>query len=265
MNKAPFAAVILTIAFFAVPASGADISAAPQTFSSPITPSWIGFYVGVNAGYGDSRVKTTEQFLTTSGPLVGIGPGTFVPPNTFPGADSTQHITGGFGGLQLGYNAQIDRLVLGVEGDLQLGDISRTTSSSGSPLGPQYAATTQIDSFATFRGRIGYAFDRLLPYVTGGVALVSSRNDLIVQPGPVGAPDGPPFFTDSDAWLTGYAVGAGIEYAFAGPWTARVEYLRIGAPKHQFIFDYGAAGYVAASGKSDLDILRGSISYRFGQ
>lgn len=88
---------------------------------------------------------------------------------------------GGLIGGTAGYNVQNGPWVLGVEGDLD------------------YVTSGGRNYFGTVRGRVGYTWDRLLPYVTGGVA-----------------------FTDGD---TSGVVGAGLEYAFAPQLSAKAEYL----------------------------------------
>ncbi len=62
------------------------------------------------------------------------------------------------------------------------------------------------------RGRVGYAFDRFLPYFTGGLAFgdVEARRTG---------------FAGSKDTNAGWTVGVGIEGVIAGNWTAKVEYL----------------------------------------
>ena len=54
--------------------------------------------------------------------------------------------------------------------------------------------------------------DRILPYVTGGLAVGNVKNSISG-------------FGDSSTTKAGYALGGGVEAALAGPWTAKVEYL----------------------------------------
>ena len=64
---------------------------------------------------------------------------------------------------------------------------------------------------ATFRGRIGYAFDRWLPYFTGGGAYGNVKAT-------VNAPAVGVAVSTSSSQL-GWTVGGGLEYAFLGNWT----------------------------------------------
>ena len=107
---------------------------------------------------------------------------------------------------------QRDRFVFGVEGDLQASDIN---ASKDVAFGN---TTTDIDWFSTVRGRVGIAAGPWLLYGTGGVALadISNRVDI-----------GLDTLRNSETQV-GYAVGGGLEWAFARNWSARAEYLYLG-------------------------------------
>ena len=145
--------------------------------------------------------------------------------------------SGGIFGGQLGYNWQSGQAVFGIETDLQWsgidgsGTVGATTVSGGS------------DWFGTVRGRIGYAWDRTLLYATGGLAY---GNVNVSSP-----------FQNVDTTKTGWALGGGVEFALAGPWTAKVEYLHI---------DLGTQSILTpASTNFDVnaDIVRAGLNYRF--
>ncbi len=70
---------------------------------------------------------------------------------------------------------------------------------------------TKNDWLGTFRGRGGYAFDRVLPYVMGGLAVGDIKANSVLG-------------SASEA-RAGWTAGAGVEAAIAGPVTAKVEYL----------------------------------------
>ncbi|WP_170984279.1 outer membrane protein [Rhodoligotrophos defluvii] len=79
-----------------------------------------------------------------------------------------------------------------------------------------YPAKTSIDQFYSFRGRVGYAFDNVLLYGTGGIAVahVKLKSDHPV----LGAYDDENFgFTP--------VVGGGVEYKFTDSLSLRAEYL----------------------------------------
>ena len=77
-----------------------------------LPPSWAGFYLGVNGGYGgNSGLGFREDvFFPNSTPAQ-------CPYSTILLGSDT--IAGGFGGGQLGYNFQFGSFVLGAEADLQ--------------------------------------------------------------------------------------------------------------------------------------------------
>jgi outer membrane immunogenic protein len=128
-------------------------------------------------------------------------------------------IDGFAGGFQLGYNWQLSpNIVFGLEGDITLSDIN--TIAFGFPY--------HIDYLGTVRGRLGYAWDRAMLYGTGGVAF--TRASL----GGVHGND------------TGYALGAGLEWAFSHGWTAKAEYL-----------------YYGFENNIDLSMVRLGLNYRF--
>ena len=89
--------------------------------------------------------------------------------------------SGVIGGGQIGYNWQVKQFVLGVEADLVGTDLKGSSASATRSFGPPLilATVTQtvtvdfghIDWMASFRGRLGFAVDRALFYVTGGAAV----------------------------------------------------------------------------------------------
>ena len=147
--------------------------------------SWSGFYVGINAGYGFATADWSGP------PLVSIKPKGFL------------------AGATLGYNMQTGNIVWGVEADLDLSTIKGSDSTiCGTP-----GCETKLTWLGTGRGRIGYAFDRWLPYVTGGVAYGSLKNSGY---------DG----SETKSKL-GWTLGAGVEYALMSSWSVKAEYLYV--------------------------------------
>ena len=83
-------------------ASAADLPRSDQPrpyYSDAPAWTWTGFYLGLNGGYGFS---TSSNQLALSGDQ---------PTGLFS--------AGGFGGVQVGYNVQLSRVVLGLEADFQ--------------------------------------------------------------------------------------------------------------------------------------------------
>ena len=186
-------------------AQAADLSG-PAPVEAPPAPAfrWTGFYVGGHAGYAwsDFSAEPTDAYGVEQ-------------PNGF------------FGGGQAGFNYQFDnRLVLGIEADASFGDQNTgyTARFSDDDVEMRFGHQFEIQSFGTVRGRAGYAFDRLLPYVTGGLGWARAELDFsnVVTMG--GAPVISNSASDKQTF-TGWTVGAGLEYAITDNITAKAEYL----------------------------------------
>ena len=152
--------------------------------------------------------------------------------------------SGGLVGGTIGYNYQINQAVLGVEGDIDWADISGSTASVGCP---STSCKTGDDWLSTVRGRLGYAAGRFMPYVTGGLA----AGDIKASgPGLAGA----------SSTNAGWTVGGGIEFAIAGHWTAKAEYLYADLGN----FSCGAScGAPTQNVSWKANIFRGGVNYRF--
>jgi outer membrane immunogenic protein len=95
---------------------------------------------------------------------------------------------------------------------------------------------------ATITGRLGYAFDRLLIYTKGGLAVaeVSSAsiwNPAIIPLSPATAPQPVPAATAFRAGDTavGWTLGGGLEFALTQKWSSKVEamYYDLGSATYQ--------------------------------
>jgi high affinity Mn2+ porin len=173
------------------PANAADMPLKASVFEAVY--NWTGFYLGGHVGYGGGS----------------LGPGTN--PLPLQGAFFPHSTTGLIGGYQAGYNFQFsNNLVLGAEAD-----VSFVANLDRPKLVPAPFNTT-FDYFATARGRIGYAFGTLLPYVTGGAAWARTRVD-------VNDVDGSVIASRARTQL-GWTAGAGVEFAADANWSAKLEY-----------------------------------------
>ena len=110
--------------------------------------------------------------------------------------------------------------------------------------------------FGTMRGRAGVAFDRVLPYVTGGWAFGHHRTSVTC-----GA-TGTTFSTSKI--LNGWTVGGGVEWAFWDHWTAKLEYLYIDLGKLNNVdFTLPGAPFTLTNGHFTENIARVGVSYKF--
>jgi outer membrane immunogenic protein len=141
-------------------ASAADLPVKARPIVVDPSYNWTGFYVGLNGGYAQGL--ETGDIVATSGGLA-------IPPAVAAGTIPTFlgiRAHGGFAGVQMGYNWQSGRMVLGVEGDFQGGGIkdSLVLTHAAIPgfFATMHTASTQLDTFGTLRGRIGFAWNQVL-------------------------------------------------------------------------------------------------------
>jgi opacity protein-like surface antigen len=202
---------------------------------------------------------------------------------------------GGIGGFQIGYNKQYGTTVLGVETDLSWAQMDGTftclqpvhslpTVGEGF-LGGAFGATCQVrpDWFGTLTGRIGTTFGadgRTLLYAKGGLAWVHDTVDIATNNAQAGK-FGPLDATSSASFTQwGWTVGAGVEYALTGNWSARVEYDFLGFGRHDVptpnavpfempALPPGIAGASAPDGRTaslsqSVHEVKLGVNYRFG-
>jgi outer membrane immunogenic protein len=154
---------------------------------------------------------------------------------------------------------QVAHVVLGTEVDLDWAGISGSSIVTprifGNPLGLTFNATTEMNWILTARARVGYAWDNVLFYATGGLAVLGAKTSLSTLSGLtcgsfglIGGVLGDLSCSGTNKRLGG-TVGAGIEYGFMPNWSAKVEYL------------YTAAAALEAS---RLNEVRVGVNYRFG-
>ena len=216
--KAGVAAMALLVTPFAAVAADIRTPVYKGTPRSVIAYySWTGFYLGATVGYGTG---TSEWDI----PPVTISPRGMM-----------------YGGT-LGYNWQAGSLVYGIEGDYSVSNVNGSAT-----CGVVLTCETENTWLATFRGRIGYAFDRFLPYVTAGGAYGNIRATL----NPLG-------LTASESKF-GYSFGAGLEYAFLSNWSAKIEYLYVNLGS----FDPGFTAPVANNVSFSESIVRVGLNYKF--
>ena len=170
-----FAALVLGCVAAVSAGSAADL---PSTKSAPVyTPppppafSWTGFYVGGNAGYGIDHASYPYTLLNGA---------------SVQGRDGLTE-SGPVLGAQIGYNYQLsglpvvgDHVVVGTEVFGEWSGIDGSSTSS-SVLGPATFGT-RVESYGGIVSRVGYAFDRLLIYVEGGVPYGVTKSYYSVGP-----------------------------------------------------------------------------------
>jgi outer membrane immunogenic protein len=214
---------------------------------APIPFTWSGFYIGANVGAVWGRSSATDDPTKSSELWIGSG--------TVGSVDANS--TGIIGGLQLGYNWQFASLVVGLEGDISFSSLDHTSPVTTSPGGGVDSYRSRLSALGTIRGRVGWAFDRLLVYGTGGVAFASLKDEYFDPPSVIG------FTTSPSSGVTGWTAGGGIEYAFTDHWTVRGEYLHVEFPDRSAgVLPFIRTAYTFTF-KDSLDIARVGINYKF--
>jgi outer membrane immunogenic protein len=259
--RALFVASALAATSYAVQA--ADIYSAPSFKDGPVyAPSvWTGFYAGVNGGYG-----WTSQHVNYEANF-----GTWVP--YLPDPKQTLSQDGGFGGAQLGYNWQAGHLVYGLETDVQISGISGKVYAlnAGNPL-DHLGASSSLDWFGTFRGRLGYSFGPVLAYATGGLAYGDVESEMkYVSTFPAGCCGlaGPAIADGRKSGIQiGYTIGGGIEYALAPKFTIKAEYqyIDLGSrdPVGSCTFGFGPCGLFRTKIEDNYNTVRLGLNYHIG-
>lgn len=207
MKKLLLGSVALA-ALAAAPAMAADLKPAPVYTKAPMMAplyDWTGFYIG---GHGSYSWTHTDSQTT----------------NTFTGAvfAPTSEDTSAFhGGGQIGFDYMMpSRVVFGV-----LADVTSGATNTNTNVTALETSTTQgkTDVSGTVRGRLGYAFDTLLLYGTGGWAWSTGSNTRTQVVGTVGLATPGTVETVSTSH-SGWTAGGGLDYAFARNWDVFAEY-----------------------------------------
>jgi outer membrane immunogenic protein len=207
--------IVLVAALLAstVIASAADLPSTNEPAFAPVTAaplfSWTGGYAGVNVGYGWGDFNGGAAAITGNN-------------------------SGWLGGVQAGYNYQMNQIVLGVEADWQLSNLESNIVGGG---------TATVDNFGTVRARVGVAVDRFMPYLTGGYAF----GNATVDPAGIAA---------ESNFHHGWVIGAGVEYAWTDNLTTKIEGLWLNLADERYGNVPVRAGYEGA-------VLRAGLNFKF--
>ncbi|MBJ6132459.1 porin family protein [Ochrobactrum sp. Q0168] len=186
------ASTVALVAATGAKAADAVIEQEPAPVVVAPTFTWNGAYIGGQVGYGWGK----SDF---SGDLYTYGD---VKPDGF------------LGGLYAGYNFDLgNNVVLGIDGDITYNDVSEGIDIYDGDLAVGSFESKMRWSGAV-RARAGYAFDRFLPYIAGGVAFGNVKNSGDIYG--IG-------FSESKT-LTGWTVGGGVDYAATDNLILRLEY-----------------------------------------
>jgi outer membrane immunogenic protein len=239
-----WAAAVSTGAFaFSAAALAADM---PVKAPPPVVVAvynWTGLYIGIQGGYAWGDTQHEQQ--------------------VFAAATGDFRIKGGLVGGTVGYNYQVNSIVLGIEADYSWSGIKGNVGpfvvgTFGCGNGTE-GCVTEVERFGTVRGRVGVAANQFLIFATGGWAY--GRVNGFIE-GAVALANG----YSGSGNRSGWAAGGGVEYGFTPNLSAKLEYLRVDLGK----LTYGQPGTGActagscATATAEFNVIRAGLNYRFG-
>lgn len=241
------------------PALAADMRPAPA-YAPPPPPvfSWTGFYVGGNVGYSWGRSENKISVIGLPPFVLGLSTASLARGDM----DETD-VDGVIGGVQAGFNWQAGNWVIGTESDFQGSAQEGDTRYCG--IGGTTCDIASLDAshklswFGTTRSRLGYlATPNVLLYGTAGVAYGQVKSDYTLNF--LNTPLAAVSFKDVKA---GWTAGAGLEFAFSGNWSAKLEYLYMDLGENEIALSAG--GVTGKLERQFTDhIARIGVNYRFG-
>jgi hemolysin activation/secretion protein/opacity protein-like surface antigen len=269
----------------------ADLPWSDRVRRAPV-PFWNGLYAGLNSGYSFGGSSTTS--MTAVPVATGLDNAVSGAPYSAASALSASGTAGaaasGFlGGGQVGLNFRFDRVVFGLEQDVQGAGLSGRSGALGiggvrigdasNTVLTATANEKAVNWLTTTRGRAGYLVTpTLLAYGTAGLAVggVATHSvttqawtgnsivaPLLVSPGAASSTRGT---------LAGWTAGAGLEWTIAPNVTAKAEYLYfdLGALNNapgllQTTLPFFDSNAVATTSRTTFNghILRAGMNYHF--
>lgn len=213
---------------------------------APVT-DWTGFYVGLHGGYAWGDLDYSADFRDANLRLL-----------DFEGDDTD--IDGFFGGLQAGFNWQMDSILLGVEGDISLASIEADAEFRTDFIGDALRADTTVDWFGTARLRGGFLVTPdLLLYATGGLAWGSVDTSYDLDLDGVGIAS-----NDESTTHLGWTLGGGAEFALSDNLSLKAEYLYVDLGEEEvFNDDIANIGNVHVDQDLSFHTVRAGLNFRF--
>jgi outer membrane immunogenic protein len=217
--------------------------APPAPVAAPY--SWTGCYIGAEGGggWGHARWKA----LTAADPAdVGL-------------TLTEMNLSGGLAGGTIGCNYQFaGSWVVGIENDISWTNI-KGDAFDIPPFNTNVLNTVEQKWLDTLRGRIGYAWDRVYLYATGGAAFGRVTATAFDTGGSNAS-------VSEDHTHIGWTAGAGVEWAFYDRWSVKVEYLHVDlGSKDYFVPPQVVNGFTFQSREISVhdDIVRAGVNYKF--
>jgi outer membrane immunogenic protein len=208
--------------------SASTVGMAADLAAVPVAYDWTGGYIGLNAGaaWNNSNVDI----------LVGATPFSL-------DGDDTVFT----GGVEAGYNWQMDSFVMGLETDFNyLGFHADQDFVAAAPV----SLDIKENWFGTVRGRLGFAADNLLFYGTGGLAYGNAKVEACTVVAGCNS-------ESNVNW--GWTVGAGMEYALDQSWIIGAEYLYVDLGNPDVSCGVGCNGDADVA----FSVVRAKLDFKF--
>ena len=232
MQKTLMAAATAALLGMGGAATAADMYSGGGLKDVPVyvpPPLWTGFYIGGHMGIAWSQLNLNDHQFTACD-------ATGLICNQFSFGKGNLNSTNGFGGGQFGYNFQGGNFlganfVYGIEVDLGAVALNQhnnrfVTTQLGGPVWGMALDGHDDGGFAgDVTGRLGYTWGPALIYAKGGFAFLDignrMRETIFWSNGTSSIFDG----NNNDNFLTGWTVGAGLEWKVGPSWSIKAEYL----------------------------------------
>ena len=215
---------------------------APVRTPVEVAYNWTGFYIGAHVGgvWGNKDLNRVS--------LAGI-------PNA-PEPFGSHDVSGVIGGGQIGFNWVAGRLVLGIEAQ-----VSWTNADGEHIIQPAQDTLARTELNLLYRAvRVGYTWDRALIYLKGGAAWIDE--DYFLSQAQTGE-----LLATASETRWGWMVGAGVELALLGNWSAKLEYnyMDFGTELRDFTFTPAIGGTFCCGVNIEqhLHVVKFGINYRF--
>jgi outer membrane immunogenic protein len=223
-------------------AQAADLPAKARPLPVAAAPvwSWTGLYIGAHVGGAWGTIES--EF------------------SDFPFPIASGAINGFLGGGQIGYNFQSGFVVFGIEADASWSNLKGTTPC----IIGIFSCKREVDFLGTVTGRLGFTADRALIYVKGGGAWAHVEHNASLLGIAI---------SSEDKTIWGWTVGAGVEYAITGNWSAKLEYnymdfgnqtLGFALPPVAIPGGPVVGGTVNVDTTTNIHAVKFGINYRFG-
>ena len=187
--------------------------------------NWSGFYVSGGLGWTQGKADTStfvapggSYFITTDPvQIAAAGAGNL-------SQDSLA------GGIAAGWGTQFGRVLAGIEVSAHSLTFNESRSSGTLFLTfpAPFTVTQQVEAdwMGTLRGRLGWAQDKWLGYVTGGLAVTrTTLSTFYIDSFAAGGVGGATGFSSTSKNRVGWTAGLGGEYALSRNWALRADYL----------------------------------------